>query len=112
MTDPQYSPPPATPYAPAGGPQPTKSPVLSILSLVGGIVSILLAFFFGTGLIFGIAGIILGHLGQRRERPARGLWLTGLILSYIGTALSLLILLFTIIGLVALANYSSSTVGG
>ena len=105
MTDPQYSPPPATPYAPAGGVQPTKSPILSILSLVGGIVSILLAFFFGSGLIFGVAGIVLGHLGQRKEPQSRGLWLTGLILSYIGAALSLLILLFTIIGLVALANY-------
>ena len=109
MTDPEYSPPPATPYAPAGDLQPTKSPILSILSLVGGIVSILLSFFFGTGLIFGVAGIILGHLAQRRERPARGLWLTGLILSYIGTALSLLILLFTIVGLVALANLSGSS---
>jgi hypothetical protein len=109
MTDPQYSPPPATPYVPAGGPPATKSPILSILSLVAGIISILLSFFFGTGLIFGIAGIVLGHLGQRKERESKGLWLTGLILSYIGAALSLLILLFTIIGLVALANYSGTT---
>ena len=109
MTDPQYSPPPATPYAPAGGPPATKSPVLSILSLVGGIVSILLSFFLGSGLIFGVAGIILGHLGQRKEPQARGLWLTGLILSYIGAALSLIFLLFTIIGFIALANYSGTT---
>src|SRR5690242_4742869 len=107
MTDPQYSPPPATPYVPAEGQQTTRSPILSILSLVGGIISILLAFFFGSGLIFGVAGIILGHLGQRREAQARGLWLTGLILSYIGAALSLLILLFTIIGFIALANYNA-----
>jgi hypothetical protein len=112
MTDPQYSPPPATPYVPAGGVQPTKSPVLSILSLVGGIVSILLAFFFGIGLLFGVAGIILGHLGQRKERESRGLWLTGLILSYTGAVLSLLILVFVIIGFVALAQYSGSRVGG
>jgi hypothetical protein len=112
MTDPQYSPPPATPYAPAGGVQPTKSPILSILSLVGGIVSILLAFAFGTGLVFGVAGIILGHLGQRKEPQSRGLWLTGLILSYIGAALSLLILLFVIIGFVAIANLHNTSVGG
>ena len=109
MTDPQYSPPPATPYVPAGGPPATKSPILSILSLVGGILGVLLSFFFGTGPIFAIAAIVLGHLGQRKDRESKGLWLTGLILSYIGAALSLLFLLFTIIGLVALANYSGTS---
>ena len=109
MTDPEYSPPPATPYAPAGGPPATKTPILSILSLVAGIVGILLAFVFGSGLIFGIAGIVLGHLGQRKERQARGLWLTGLVLSYIAAALSLLILLLSIVSFIALANYSGTT---
>jgi small-conductance mechanosensitive channel len=106
MTDPQYSPPPATPYEPTGGLQPTKSPILSILSLVGGIVGVLLSFFFGIGFIFSAAAVVLGFIGRSKEPAAKGMWLTGIILGFAGIAIALIIW----IGLALLAA-AVSTVG-
>lgn len=104
MTDPQNSPPPATPYAPAGGPPATKSPILSILSLVGGIVGALLAFFFGVGFIFSAAAVVLGFIARRKEPAAKGMWLTGIILGFVGIAIAL----FIWIGLAVLAAVVNS----
>jgi hypothetical protein len=110
MTDPQYSPPPATPYAPAGGPQATKSPVLSILSLVGGIVGVLLSFFFGIGFIFSAAAVVLGFIGRRKEPTAKAMWLTGIILGFVGIAIALIIWigLAVLAAVVGSASYSSN----
>jgi hypothetical protein len=105
--DPQYTPPPATPYAPAGGVPPTRSPVLSILSLVGGIVGVLFSLlFFGLGIVFSIAAIVLGFLGRRREAAAKGLWLTGLILGFAGIAVAVVV--WILLALLAFAVSSGS----
>lgn len=107
--DPQYSPPPATPYAPAGGVPPTKSPVLSILSLVGGIVGVLFSvLFFGFGVIFSVAAVVLGFLGRSREQGAKGLWLTGLILGFAGIGVAIVIWILLALLALAVSNASVS----
>lgn len=80
--------PPPSPYA--AQPGPAKPPtILSLLSMIGGIVGLLLACCFGAGFIFSLAGIILGHLGLGKEN-ARGMAMTGLITGYIGAGLAIL----------------------
>ena len=105
-------PPPAnqTPYvaaAPAG-----KAPILSILSLVGGVVGLLLACCWGAGFLFAVAGVVLGHLGRKREPNGKGLALAGLITGYVGAGLSivtwiLLALSLAIPGLYTIPGYSN-----
>lgn len=58
-----------TPSAPQG---------LSIAALICGIAGLL-------GIPFvSLAAIILGHIGQKNQPYAKGLWLTGLITGYVG----------------------------
>lgn len=90
----------ATPAAGATGDKKT----LSIISMIAGIVG-LLGSFTGFGLIASVAAVILGHLGQRREKVAgRGFWLTGLITGYVGIAIALIVIVLAIIGFAILAN--------
>jgi hypothetical protein len=96
---------PYPPYASAGAAQPPR--LLSLLSMIGSIAGVVLApFTFGLSIVASIAGIVLGHLGMSRERPARGFWLTGLIVGYAGVVL-------IVIGWVAfglfIAGFSSSS---
>lgn len=85
---------PATPY---GGAPAAPKQTLSITGLVLGISGVVLSFFFGLGLLPSIAGVVCGHLALKREPHARGLALGGLITSYVGLALSVLIgILFVI----------------
>lgn len=88
-------PPPATPApgAPAAAKPPT---ILSLLSMIGGIAGLVLSCCFGAGLIFAIAGIVLGHLAPSREPAGRGMAKTGLITGYIGAALSILFIILSI----------------
>ncbi len=81
------APPPASPYS--GGVQQKPSTVLSLLSMIFGIVGLVLVCCFGAGFLFSVAGIVLGHLGIRKE-PARGMAMTGLVTGYIGTGLAIL----------------------
>lgn len=66
---------------------------LSLTSMILGIVSI-----FCFGFLAAIPAVILGHMAQRREPYARGMWMTGLITGYIGLGLSALVLLFYVAG--------------
>lgn len=75
--------PTASSYSREGDSLQRKSPVLSIISMISGIVGLLLAYF-AFGLLFAIAAVVLGHLGQRKEKAAKGFWLTGLITGYLG----------------------------
>lgn len=77
---------PAAPYGSAGPVQPKG---MSITSMVLGIVSLVLVWF-GVGLLSGIAGVVFGHIGQKKEPTAKAFWLTGLITSYVSLALGLL----------------------
>lgn len=104
MSDYQPTPPPSTPYTQA--PAPGKSPVLSILSLIFGILGVVLSLFlFGTGFIPGVAAVVLGFLGRRKEPQAKGMWLTGLITGFVAVALAIIIW----IGLAVLVGLAGSS---
>jgi hypothetical protein len=72
-------------------PQETKTDALAIASLVLGILSIVCL-----GLLSGIPGIVCGHMGLKSIKNSngaltgQGIGVAGLILSYLGTLLSLL----------------------
>ncbi|WP_213815917.1 DUF4190 domain-containing protein [Glaciihabitans sp. dw_435] len=104
--------PPGAPIAPPpyGYPTAARAPILSILSMVAGIISTigLWVVFFPLGgipgLLFPVAALVLGYLGKKREpQTARGFWLAGIIMGYVGVAAAILsiigwILLFVISG--------------
>jgi hypothetical protein len=78
-----------------GGPA-TKTPVLSIISMVSGIVGLLgvpVAFipFVGgvLGLFFPAAAIVLAVLGKNKEPGAKAFWVTGLITGIVGAVLAI-----------------------
>lgn len=102
MSTPASSP---SPYDTTGGPVQQKR-TLSILALVFGIIGIIGSFFGLLGLLFPILAVVFGFLGRSRERHARGLWLTGLILGFVAIALAII---FTIIGAIALAAMNQGT---
>lgn len=92
---------PGNPYTSALG---QKAPVLSIISLIAGIVGLLL-FWLGIlpiigsimGMFIPAAAIVLGFIGRKKEPTSKGMWLTGIILGFIGIAISLLFLVFWIV---------------
>jgi ABC-type branched-subunit amino acid transport system permease subunit len=75
------------------------------LSLVGGILGVVSL---GWGVIFGIAGIVLGFIGKRREPNAKGFWLTGIILGFVSVGLILLWILIIVLSAIATATYNYS----
>lgn len=86
-------PPPVSPYS-TGGPQ--KPPTtLSLLALIFGIIGIPISCCYGAGLLFSLAGVVLGHLGLKREQ-ARGMALGGLITGYVGLGV---VLVWIVIGI-------------
>jgi len=74
---------PQNPYQP-----PRESTGLSVASLVLGILS-MLGFF--AIILVPLAGVITGHLGLRREPQSRGLAIAGLITSWIGLVLAIVV---------------------
>ncbi|MCY1249235.1 hypothetical protein D9M72_627510 [compost metagenome] len=74
---------------------------LSIASLCCGI-----AVFLGLGLFIlpQLAAVILGHLALLREPAGRGLAIGGLVLGYIGLALTAIVLTFAVAAIFAAAN--------
>ena len=113
MTDPTNSTPvpPTPPAAPNAGPA-KPSTILSLLSMIGGIVGLVLSCCFGAGILFAVAGIVLGHLGKKKEN-AKGMAMTGLITGYIGAALSILmwILLLAAPAMLSFLPWASVTSG-
>jgi len=82
-------------YSPQLGAAPQKTDGLAITSLILGILSMACCL----GLLTGIPGAICGHiaLGRIKSEPnlqGRGLAIAGLILSYLGIALSVIFLAF------------------
>lgn len=98
-----YSGPYGQPYA--GMPVQSKS--LSIASLCCGI-----AVYVGFGFILlpQIAAVILGHLALRREPSGRGLAIAGLVLGYVGLALTVLafVALAMLFSVAATSSYTSA----
>lgn len=96
---------PAPGYAQPYGTAPaTKSPILSILSLVGGILGIVLNLAFGIGALFGVAAIVLGFIGRTKEPQAKGFWLTGIILGFVSVAIAIIFWIFWGIFLASFSN--------
>ena len=98
-------PPTEPPYvAPAGAA--AKSPILSILALVGGGLGVLSC---GYGAIFGIAGIVLGVLGRKKEPNGKGLALAGIILGAVSLVLGAIWVVVYVLSFAAAASYSGYT---
>ncbi len=95
-----------TPYGSGPAGVPDKKP-LSITSMALGIASTALSFLLVLWFLaipLGIAAIVLAVLGKRKERNAKGFWLTGLITGIVGVALSLLIVILGAIAIAAFQN--------
>jgi len=88
------------PYNPGPGGAPDKKP-LSITSMALGIASVVLSLVWFLAIPLGIAAIVLAVLGKKKERNAKGFWLTGLITGIVGIVLSLLIVVLAAIALAA-----------
>jgi hypothetical protein len=68
---------------------------LSVLALVLGVIG-LVSSLTGVGLVFGLAAVILGHVGRRREPRGRALAVTGAIVGYAALAISVIWLVITL----------------
>ncbi len=97
---------PAGPYnaygQPVYYPLPPEPKGLSISSLCCGIAVYL---GFGVFILPQLAAVILGHLALRREPAGRGMAIGGLVLGYVGIAITVLVIgLFVALGMTA-ASY-------
>lgn len=63
--------------------------------MVCGIVGLVLSFFL-VGFLPALAGVILGHIGIKKEPAGKGMSIAGLITGYAGVALSLIVVLFMV----------------
>jgi hypothetical protein len=43
----------------------------------------------GLGFLFAVAAVVLGFIGRRREPQAKGFWLTGIILGFVGIVIAI-----------------------
>ena len=113
-TPPPTTMPPAYTPAPAAGGS-SKTPILSILSIVAsglGILGFAIVFIPVIGGILGLflpaAGVILGFIGRSEEPFApRGLWMAGIIAGFVGVGIALLSLVIWIGIFVSAAGSSS-----
>ncbi|GAB3607725.1 hypothetical protein GCM10027413_31340 [Conyzicola nivalis] len=103
MTDPTVPEPApySQPIPPLGGTD-APTPTLSIISMILGILGLLIGIV-GGGLLFSVGGVVLGHLGQRKEPAAKGFWLTGLITGYVGILLNVVVIVVWIIFFITVA---------
>lgn len=105
---PAQTPPPPPAYAAPGYAPAPAGPVqgLSITSMILGIAGVFLSLF-GWGLLPAIAGVVTGHIAQKRQPYAKPFWLTGLITGYVGIGISLIWGLFLVLIVIAgLSSYS------
>jgi hypothetical protein len=102
MTDPTV--PEPAPYAPQGASgAAVPTPTLSIISMILGVLGLLIGIV-GGGLLFSVGGVVLGHLGRRKEPGAKGFWLTGLIAGYVGILLNVVVIIVWIVFFVTVAS--------
>jgi hypothetical protein len=81
--------------------------LVSILALVASVLGAIISFT-GWGILLPIAGIVLGAIASRREKPARALWLTAILLGIVGLIVSVVSLFFQYLSLMALIGFSAS----
>lgn len=80
----------------------------SVASMILGIISVVGGFTF---LLPPIVGVVLGHIGLRREPHGRGMAIAGLVMNYVSLALLLLAVVFLVILVIAgisLGDYTST----
>ncbi|MDY6054674.1 DUF4190 domain-containing protein [Micrococcus sp.] len=97
-----YAPYPAAGYG-AAAPAEESGTGLSIASMVLGILSVIGGF---SLVVLPIVGVVLGHMGLKREPRGRGFAIAGLVTNYV--ALLLLVLAIGLIVLLALIGMASS----
>ena len=104
--------------APAYGSAPAKpTPVLSLISLIAGIVgvvgSLVVVWIPIVGgilqLLIPAAAVVLGFLGKKKEPSAKGMWLTGIILGFVGIAIGLISIVLWAVALATLSAYDGTT---
>ena len=96
--------------SPYGAPVAGDAKGLSIGSMVTGIVSLVLLFFY-VGWLSGIAAVILGHIALKKEPAGKGMAITGLITGYAAIGLSLIFLVFAVILLgFVMSAYSTTAI--
>jgi len=69
------------------------------IPIVGGIMQ----------LIIPAGAVVLGFIGRRKEPAAKGMWLTGIILGFVGIAMALLSVIFWSIAFATFPNYVDYT---
>jgi len=94
---------------PGGGAPATKTNVLAIVSLIASIAGIVIFWFIGS-----VVGVICGHISlnqiKRTREEGRGLAVAGLIVGYIGIALSIIAVIAIIVWTSwYVANYGTIT---
>ena len=112
---PSYGPTPTSPYT-GGGAAEQKPAVLSIISLVLGIIGVVGFFVVFIPIVGSImqlfipaGAVVLGFLGKQREPWApKGLWLTGIILGFVGLAIAIISLIGWIALFATAGAYSTS----
>jgi len=89
------------------------TPVLSLISLIAGIVGLVGFFVVFIPIVGGImqliipaAAVVLGFLGKKKEPAAKGMWLTGMILGFIGLAIGLLSIVLWSVALASTSYYT------
>ena len=99
--------------APAYGTTPAKpTPVFSLISLIAGIVGLVGFFVVFIPIVGGImqlvipaGAVVLGFIGKRKEPSAKGMWLTGIILGFVGLAVALLSIILWSVAFASLPDY-------
>jgi hypothetical protein len=92
------APPPPPAY---GAPAQSNNNTLGLIAMIVGIASIPLSCCFGAGILFGIAGAVLGYLGK--QKAAQGLATNGsqanvgFITGIIGAALGILWIILSVV---------------
>jgi multisubunit Na+/H+ antiporter MnhB subunit len=66
------------------------------IPIVGGIMQLLIP----------AAAVVLGFLGRKKEPAAKGMWLTGMILGFVGIAIGLLSIILWSVAFASVPYYS------
>jgi hypothetical protein len=86
--------------------------VFSLISLIAGIVGLIGFFVVFIPFVGGImqlfipaAAVVLGFIGRSKEPAAKGMWLTGIILGFVGIAIGLLSIVLWSVAFATLPGY-------
>jgi hypothetical protein len=96
-----YSPPPTGAYVPTVGAPAQANNGMGIAALVLGIVSVVLFFACGAGILAGVLAVVFGFLGMGKAKQidkGRGMSLAGMILGVVGVIGGILFLVLVTIG--------------